>query len=227
MAMRWQELLFIHWPVRRALLRPLIPAALEIDTFDGTAWIGVVPFRMTGVRPHYMPALPGLSAFPELNVRTYVHAQGKPGVWFFSLDAANPVAVRLARWRFHLPYFDARMTIVPDQGGWRYRSTRTHRGAPRADFSGWYRPVGPVYQAAAGSLDHWLTARYCFYAADIHNRLWRCEIDHVPWPLQPAEADIATNTLLAPLGGERFDRTPLLHVAQRLDVVAWGLTRVS
>jgi uncharacterized protein len=226
LAMRWHDLLFMHWPVRSTLLRPLIPPALEIDTFDGTAWIGVVPFRMTGVRPRYTPILPWLSAFPELNVRTYVQTQGKPGVWFFSLDAANPVAVRAARWTFHLPYFDARITVAYSNGGVRYRSKRVHRGAFPAAFTGWYRPVGAVYQANPGTIDHWLTERYCLYAADRKSRLWRGDIHHHRWPLQPAEADVDTNTMLEPVGVKPPPTAPLLHFAQRLDVVAWPLTPV-
>src|SRR5262249_36943564 len=108
-AMSWHDLLFLHWPVPVDSLRPHIPAALAIDTFEGSAWLGVVPFRMSGVRPRYMPKAPWVSAFPELNVRTYVSIGGKPGVWFFSLDAANPIAVWLARATFHLPYMHARM----------------------------------------------------------------------------------------------------------------------
>src|ERR687894_454117 len=139
LSMRWQNLLFMHWPVREDVLRPLIPSALTLDTFDGSAWLGVVPFRMSGVRPRSLPRVPWLSAFPELNVRTYVTAEGKPGIWFFSLDAANPVAVRLARATFRLPYFDAEMSCRLKGDGVRYRSVRTHRGAPRAEFAARYR----------------------------------------------------------------------------------------
>src|SRR6266508_3536850 len=110
MRMQWHDLLFMHWPVNRDALRRYIPPRLEIDTFDGSAWIGVVPFRMSGVVPRLLPPVPYLSAFPELNVRTYVSAEGKPGVWFFSLDAGNPIAVEAARDVFHLPYYNAQMT---------------------------------------------------------------------------------------------------------------------
>src|SRR5688500_5474109 len=124
--MRWHELLFMHWPVPAAALRPLIPAGLELDTFDGSAWLGVVPFRMSGIRRRLLPPVPGTAAFPELNVRTYVTAGAKPGVWFFSLDAANRLAVRVARWTFHLPYYDATMSCTRDRAGEvAYRSTRT------------------------------------------------------------------------------------------------------
>jgi uncharacterized protein YqjF (DUF2071 family) len=116
MAQSWHDLLFAHWTVDTAMLRPHIPAKLEIDTFDGQAWLGIVPFSVTGVRLRWTPPLPWLSAFPELNVRTYVTAQEKPGVWFFTLDAANALAVAAARLTFHLPYFRARNAGKPGDG---------------------------------------------------------------------------------------------------------------
>lgn len=223
MAMRWHDLLFAHWPVDAAALRARIPPGLELDTFDGQAWIGVVPFRMTSIRPRLGPALPWISAFAELNVRTYVRRKHHSGVWFFSLDAANPVAVRVARWTFHLPYMDARMLCAASGDGVRYVSDRTHRGEPPAAFAARYRPTGDAYRATAGSLEHWLTERYCLFAADRHSRLYRGDIQHVPWPLQPAEAEIERNTMTAPIGIRLPDAKPLLHFARRLDVTAWRL----
>src|SRR5690606_9486240 len=140
--------LFAHWPVAPSLLRPLVPAGLELDTFDGSAWIGVVPFGMARVRPRFVPPVPLLSRFLELNVRTYVTAGGKGGVWFFSLDANSRLAVRGARWSYHLPYYDARMTLVRRDDGQRieFASARNHRGAPPATFDAAYQPTGPVRQ---------------------------------------------------------------------------------
>lgn len=227
MAMQWHDLLFMHWPIPIALLRPHIPAALSLDTFDGSAWLGVVPFHMTGVGPRYASRLPWVSAFPELNVRTYVTAEGKPGVWFFSLDAANPLAVRVARNAFHLPYFDARMSSERAGAMVRYASTRTHRGAPDAVFRGRYYPVGRPYHAAPGTLDHWLTERYRLYAADQRDRIWRGDIHHSRWPLQAAEAEIKLNTMTHQLGFELPSTRPLLHFARRLEVVAWILQLVA
>lgn len=224
MAMRWHDLLFAHWPLKPEVLRPLVPAGLELDTFDGEAWIAVVPFRMTGIRHRLGPPLPWLSAFLELNVRTYVKRGGHSGVWFFSLDAANPVAVRAARWRFHLPYFDARMRLTATAGDkFQYASLRTHRGAPPAQFEGRYRPIGKPYESKAGDIDHWLTERYCLFSADRRGQIHRGDIHHVPWPLQPAEAEIQVNTMTEPLGMRLPDTPPLLHFASRLDVVAWLL----
>jgi uncharacterized protein len=226
MAMQWHDLLFMHWPVPPVALHALIPPALALETFDGTAWLGITPFRMAGTRPRWVPPLPWLSAFPELNVRTYVTAEGKPGVWFFSLDASNPLAVRGARTLFHLPYYDAAMTAESDGEVVRYTSRRTHRGAPSAAFTGRYRSIGPIYHAAVGSLEYWLTERYCLYAADRRGRIWRGDIHHARWPLQPAEANIACNTMADPLQLTLPPRAPLLHFAQWLDVVAWALEAV-
>jgi hypothetical protein len=190
------------------------------------AWIGVVPFYMRGVGPRFFTWLPWVSAFVELNVRTYVTAGGKPGVWFFSLDASNPVAVWAARLGFSLPYFRARMLSQRRDGWIYYRSRRTHRGAPPATFMARYRPTGPVYHSQPGTLEYWLTQRYCLYAARPGGHILRGDIDHPMWPLQPAEAQVADNTMSRQLGFDLPDNLPLLHFARRLDVVAWAPTRV-
>ncbi|HMO56500.1 MAG TPA: DUF2071 domain-containing protein [Roseiflexaceae bacterium] len=222
--MEWHELLFMHWRVAPAQLQPLLPPGLLLDTYDGSAWIAIVPFRMAGVRLRGLPPLPGLAAFPELNVRTYVRIGDRPGVWFFSLDAANRVAVEAARLAFHLNYIYARMACDTASDTVLYRSRRvgTRAGAFRAH----YRPTGAVTWADTGSLEHWLTERYCLYAADRRGVIRRGEIHHAPWPLQPAEALIEINSMTAPLG-LTLQGAPLLHYAQRLDVVAWLPERVD
>jgi uncharacterized protein YqjF (DUF2071 family) len=224
MAMCWRDLLFAHWPVPAEALRGLIPPRLTLETFGGSAWLGVVPFRMTGVRPRMLPDTPGVSAFAELNVRTYVTDGQHPGVWFFSLDAASPLAVRAARASFHLPYFDAQMRCEPDGAdgaGLRYASDRTHRGAPPAALRARYRPTGPAYQSQPGSLDEWLTERYCLYAADRRGRVRRGDIWHARWPLQPAEAELDLQEMTYQIGLRPPAGPPLLHFARALDVVAW------
>lgn len=232
MSQRWCDLLFAHWPVPAAALRPLIPDRLEIDTFDGTAWVAVVPFRMEAVRSRWLPAVPWLSTFPELNLRTYVKLGERPGVFFFSLDATNPVAVSTARRWFYLPYFRARITCKPEGEGLAYRSHRDHAGAPSARFAGRYGPVGEVFRAAPGTLDHFLTERYCLYASAVSvggssEPLYRAEVDHAPWPLQPAEATITVNTLLQSVElASAAERTPLLLFARSLDVRVWPLRQV-
>ena len=221
MAQSWHDLLFAHWPVSVELLRQQIPAHLEIDTFDGQAWLAVVPFRMSGVRLRGMPAAPWLSAFPELNVRTYVSCEGKPGVWFFSLDAGNRIAVAIARAWFHLPYFRAQMSCLDYDGYIQYRSERVHRGAPAASLEGRYRPVGDAFSPQPGTLEHFLTERYCLYAADGRGRLLRGEIHHPPWSLQMAEAEFSRNSMTAAAGIPLPAARPLLHFARRQDVVVW------
>ena len=226
MEQSWHDVLFAHWDVPAESLRALIPAGLALDLFEGQAWLGVVPFRMTGVRPRFVPAMPWLSAFPELNVRTYVTAWGKPGVWFFSLDAGNPLAVAIARAWFHLPYYRAQMRIR-DASGWiQYASMRTHDGAAPADFQGRYRPVGEPFFGVRGTLEHFLTERYCLYTSGAGHRLYRGEIHHAPWALQLAEAEIQVNTMAACLGIRLPAELPLLHFSRRQDVAVWRLQRL-
>jgi uncharacterized protein YqjF (DUF2071 family) len=221
LVMSWHDLLFMHWPVPAEALRPLIPASLYLDTFDGDAWLGVVPFRMSGVHPRFLPAIPQLSDFPELNLRTYVSAEGKPGIWFFSLDAHNKLAVRLARATFKLPYYDARMSCRISGEEVRYRSVRTHRGAPPTRFEGRYRPTGEVFESRPDSLENFLTERYCLYSADNRGRVSRGDIHHHMWPLQGAEAEMETVDMTAQIGVNLPHTEPLLHYARRLDVLAW------
>jgi uncharacterized protein YqjF (DUF2071 family) len=226
MRQTWRDLLFMHWPVPVEAIRQRIPPGLAVDTFEGRTWLAVVPFRMSGVRPRHVPPIPWLSAFPELNVRAYVVRDGRPGVWFFSLEAGNPAAVAAARRLFHLPYFRARMALRRDGARIRYTSRRAHRGAPAAEFAGAYGPTGAVYRSRPGTLEHWLTERYCLYAADAAGRVYRGEIHHDPWPLQPAEADIGVNTMAASHGLALPGVAPLLHFARKLEVVVWPLERV-
>lgn len=231
MAQTWQHLLFAHWPIAPELMRTLIPPALELDLFDGVAWIGVVPFLMSGVRPRWLPAMPWLSHFLELNVRTYVVTRDrgveKHGVYFFSLDAANPVAVQIARTWFRLPYFNAAMTIVHQGAEVRYASRRTHHAATDAVLGSRYQPTSEVYNATPGAIDHWLTERYCLYTTDRQGHPFIGEIHHLPWPLQHAAAEFTANSMASAAGLSLPATAPLLHFARRLDVVVWPLRRVE
>lgn len=219
----WHDLLFAHWPLAPAEIRPLVPPQLALDLFDGQCWIGVVPFWMSGVRVRGLPPLPGLSRFPELNVRTYVTYGGKPGVYFFSLDAANHSAVRAARKFFHLPYFYALMNSSERAGTIFYSSTRNQT---QAEFRASYQPTGPVQLSEEGSLTDWLTARYCLYTTH-RDRAYRCEIHHSPWPLQAAEAKFERNTMAAAASIALPDLPPLLHFSKRLEVLIWPLRRAG
>jgi uncharacterized protein YqjF (DUF2071 family) len=200
----------------------LVPQGLEIQEFGGSAWVGVVPFRMAGVMLRGLPDLPWISAFPELNVRTYVERDGRPGVWFLSLDATQPLAVWAASTLFHLPYYRATMSAEDDGARVHYRSARA---SFRFDAS--YEPVTPVYRSQPGSLEHWLTERYCLFAEDRASNLWRTDVHHAPWPLQRAESEIRVNTMMS-AHGLRADGPPVTqHFARRIDVVAWSSERLG
>lgn len=222
----WHELLFAHWPISPEILRPLIPPVLTLDTYEQQAWVGIVPFRMSYVRPRGVPPVPGLSAFPELNVRTYVTVNGIPGIHFFSLDAGNSIAVALARTLFHLPYFKASMKCHRVGGVIRYYSHRTHHGAPSADFIAVYGPIGPVTYSRPGTLVHWFTERYCLYTV-VNKHVYRGDIHHPPWPLQTAELEITRNTMARSHNIQLPDTSPLLHYADRQEVLIWPLQALS
>lgn len=226
MAQSWQNLLFAHWAYPAEKVHPLIPKPLRLDTWDGMAYIGVVPFLMNHVRGRSLPEVPTTNRFLELNVRTYVTYQDKPGVWFFSLDASNLLAVRFARLAFHLPYFDADMAMTYHRNRWiQYDSRRTHRGVRSADFIARYRPTSDVYHSQAGSLEEWLTERYCLYAVDKENNIYRGEIHHDMWNLQSAEAEIVVNTMGHATQLALPITAPILHYVENIDVLAWYLEK--
>jgi hypothetical protein len=221
MGQTWENLAFVHWRVAVDELRPLIPAGLEIEEFDGSAWLGIVPFRITSLRARGMAPVRGVSAFNELNVRTYVHAaDGKPGVWFFSLEATSRLAVRAARRWYRLPYFDARMSL--DDDGRRIGFECARLSERDKAFSGVARAVGEPSTSPVESLEFFLVERYCLYAEG-GGALWRAEIHHAPWVIAVGEAEIGLNSIApVPLSG-----APLCHVAGRQDVVVWPLRRLT
>jgi len=182
---------------------------------------------MSNVRPRWVPPLPKLSRFVELNVRTYVTLHGIPGVYFFSLDASNPIAVALARTFFHLPYFNALMSTERLDDTIHYSSRRNHRGAPPAEFKATYRPITPVAFARQGSLEWWLTERYCLYSVVGNQRVYRADIHHIQWQLQLAELNATCNTMAAFHGIHLPDTPPLLHYTQRQEVLIWSPLRVK
>jgi uncharacterized protein YqjF (DUF2071 family) len=219
----WHDLLFAHWPVPANVLRPLVPPQLPLDAFDGQCWVGVVPFHMSNVRLRGVPPLPLLSAFPELNVRTYVTLENKPGVYFFSLDAANVPAVWSARALYHLPYFYAHMRAQVRRDEVDYASERF---LTPAEFKAKYRPVRAAELRARQTLEVWLSERYCLYTV-WRNRVYRGEIHHPRWPLQDAEAEFESNTMASAAGIKLPDTRPLLHFSKRQDVLIWPLQRIK
>lgn len=228
MAQRWTDLLFAHWPVDANALRGIVPDSLPLDQFKNQAWISIAAFFLSHLRARRLPALPLISEFPEVNVRTYVTLGDKPGIYFFSLDAGSALAVAAARATYFLPYFRAKMNIrAAADGTLQYESRRTDsRGRP-AELSARYRPLGLISRARPGSLDHFLTERYCLYAIDHAGRIRRAEIHHHPWPLQPADAEIRTNTMVSAAGIELPGTPPRLSFSSRLDVVVWAPRRVD
>ncbi|MCA8969209.1 MAG: DUF2071 domain-containing protein [Planctomycetes bacterium] len=226
MSMDWNDLLFLHWPIGAEALRPSIPAPLELETFDGKAWLGVVPFRMARVRARCTPPLPWISTFPELNLRTYVRHGGHSGVFFYSLDAHQKLAVRVARASFGLPYFDARMSCRSVDGGIEYECERTHRGTPPASFRARYAPRGAASAAEPGSLEHFLVERYSLFVVDRRGRARRGDIWHEPWPLQPANFEIEQCDMTRLAGVELPQQAPHARFATGLRVRAW-MPRIS
>lgn len=245
----WGKLLFMHWPIDPGILRPLIPSELSIDTFEGQAWIGVVPFTMWGIRASFLPPVPGTSAFHELNVRTYVHCQGLPGVWFFSLDAANRLAVWGARTFYHLPYFNATMRLNQKGNAIEYSSVRRDsmtyaqffaaeakgfsadfdsaqfQNLPPANLETSWQVGDPLPQARPGSIEFFLTERYCLYAY-WRGRLWRSRIFHDRWPLRAASLNSSQSTMIESLGIAQPKSEPLLLYAESIAVDIWPLQRV-
>jgi uncharacterized protein len=220
MGQTWRDLLFAHWPLSADALANFVPAPLELDAYDGSAWLGITPFVLTALRPVAAPPPPLLATFPEINVRTYVTYAGKPGILFLSLDAASRLAVIAARRFYRLPYFHARISARGADGAVDYASKRIDERGHDARFRGRYAPTGREAEAPPGSLEAFLTERYCLYTLDEDARLLRAEIHHRPWQLRPADAEIAVN-VMPPPGVELPGRAPLVHFSARQDVLIW------
>jgi len=231
MRQQWHHLLFLHWEVPPQELQALLPKELTVDTFEGKAYVGLVPFTVTGVRPPFLPPLPGVSNFHEINVRTYVHRDGvDPGVWFFSLDASSSLAVTGARAVYKLPYFHSSIDF-----------TATDEPLPRIEFNSYrddcrgarpanahirYAPAdGVVTHASPGTIEHFLVERYLLYAADDDHQLHRARVSHQPYPLQRAEAETIEETLVWAAAIRRPDSAPLRYYARAVDVKVYPLRK--
>jgi uncharacterized protein YqjF (DUF2071 family) len=242
----WDNLLFAHWKVPFNKVRAVVPAELELDTYEGSCYVGVVPFAMANVRPRYFPSVPLLSNFLELNLRTYVKTprtaeadlaaaavsndsagragqQGGGGVYFFSLDCSNAVAVELGCKVYQLPYYNALMKLATDGGWHHYQCVRLHAGEEQLKFKASYREIGPVIYSQPGSLEAFLTERYCFLLSH-QGTICRGDVHHKPWPLQAAEAKIDMNTMASKFSFDLSSEEPILHYSKHLDTVEWPLT---
>ena len=224
MVQTWLDLLFAHWPVDPTVLRSIVPSAFDLDLYEGQAYVAVVPFSMTNVTLRGIPPLPLVSTFPEMNLRTYVRVADRPGIYFFSLDAANSLAVRMARLWLNLPYHRAEMSSVARASAIEYRSRRL---AEPAELVAAYEPRGSEEEPRPGSLDHFLTERYCLYAIDRSARPYRLDIHHPPWRLRSADARFDRNTVVAAAGITLPASVPLLHFSKRQDMIAWRPVRLQ
>lgn len=227
MTQTWHNLLFAHWPCSPDALRPLLPEKVTLDTFDRQAWVGIIAFRMTDIRLHGFPVIPMFAQFPEINVRTYVTVNNRPGVYFLSLDTNNATTIAVARSWFRLAYHHARISFEMVGESVNFGSTRVERSVPEAQFSGSYRPSSGVCIYKAGTLEHWLTERYCYYSARRRGDPICGEVHHAPWPLQRAEVEIAANTMAMSHGIQLPDTQPLLHYAHYVKALVWNPRRLT
>ncbi len=221
LSMEWHDLLFLHWPVDPALLQHQLPPGLELETHDGSAWLGVVPFRMVRTRWRWLPPVPTASNFAELNVRTYVRAGGRSGVWFFSLDAASRLAVEGARLGFGLPYFRAGMECRRSGESVAYASERRDRRGPPAHFQARWTSDGPHATAAPGTLAHFLVERYAMFARH-RGRIVGAEIAHAPWQLAAVRLDLERLDMTRLLGFDLGLAPASVLAARPVAVAAWS-----
>lgn len=224
MKQTWNDLLFAHYPIKLEVLRKLVPDLLPLDSFNGMGWIGVVPFHMTDIRLRGLPPIPGTDRFPELNVRTYVTLNGKPGVYFFSLDATNRLAVKVAQMFYHLPYLAADINVQHDGTKIDFESRR--RSDADVNLMCSYRPISKPYYAAKGSFDYWMTERYCLYTLNKRGVPLRCDILHEPWQLQHAKAEFRHNTMLSKQGIQVDNEMPIVHFSKKIVVRMWPLVHI-
>jgi uncharacterized protein YqjF (DUF2071 family) len=219
----WLDLLFDHWRVPEEALRRVVPRQLPLDIYEGSAWLGLTPFLVRGLRLRGTAPVPLLSSFPEINLRTYVCVDDKPGIYFLSLDAGSWPAVYVARRSYRLPYFHSRIATDSTDGWIRYSARRTSGDGPPAEFEARYRPEGEPLPHTPGSLERWLAERYCLYTLNERRQVQRGEIHHPAWPLRRAAAEISANTMATPCGIELAGE-PLLHFSARQDVALWSLS---
>ena len=229
MRQTWRHLLFAHWPVPAETLKPILPKGIELDTYNGQAYVGVLPFYRTNVRVRMLPQIPGVSSMPQINIRTYVRREDKPGVYFLALDTNNLPTVLMTRLTLGLPYYQAELkwSTRRDSTGTRIEchSTRLGSADRKQSLGVSFEPISVADETVDGSLDHWLVERYCLYTVHL-NRLLRVDIHHKKWKIQHATAKFYEHSLLDTYlhHEERTERVraPLLHYAREMDALMWA-----
>ena len=227
MRQSWRNFLFTHWPIPTEILRPHIPSALEIDTYNGSAWLGVVVFVMEGIYPRGLSSISLTPTFPEINVRTYVHYNGKPGIFFMSLDVGDWASYTIAKRWYRLPYKKADISFQKEGQTFYCQSVRKGKTNPPISFQVKYTPVSEVYFPKEGTLDHWLTERYCLFSTNNGINIFCGEIHHRPWPLQKVEAEISRNTLLTPFKIDGTEVQPIYHFSKGVDTFFWNIKKIA
>lgn len=226
MRQSWNNLLFSHWPVSPEVLRPHIPSTLKIDTFEQFAWVGIVLFVMEGIYPRGISSVSLVPKFPEINVRTYVQYNGKPGVFFMSLDVEDWASLTIAKKWYRLPYRAAQISYKKEGQTYYFHSIRKDRTNIPIMFKGNFTPRSEVFFPKKETLDHWLTERYCLYSTNHRGNIYCGEIHHRPWPLQTVEAEISSNTLFSPFNIDIPKVRPLFHFSKGVDTLIWNIKKI-
>ncbi|MEH7125174.1 DUF2071 domain-containing protein [Bacillus sp. JJ1532] len=227
MRQTWRDLLFIHWPIPSEKLRKHIPASLEIDTFNGSAWLGIIVFVMDGIYPRGLPNISILPKFQEINVRTYVKCNGKSGIYFLSLDVCDWASYTIAKRWLRLPYQSAQISIEKKGQNFHYKSIRKRKTKYEITIDGTYKPLEEVYLPKEGTLDHFLTERYCFFSSNNGIHTYCLEIHHQPWQLQKTEIEIYKNTLFTPFNIDVNKVTPISHFSKGTDSLIWNIKKIG
>ncbi|QJX81113.1 YqjF family protein [Priestia megaterium] len=226
MRQTWRNLLFLHWPIPLKKLRPYVPSSLQIDTFNGSAWIGVILFVLEGIYPRGISSISLTPKFPEINVRTYVKRDGKPGIYFMSIDVGNWASLNIAKRWYRLPYHSAQISFRKEGQTFYCQSTRKGNTNSPISFKGKYAPVSEVYFSKEGTLDHWLTERYCLYSSNNGANIYSGEILHQPWPLQKAEIEIFRNNLFIPFHFNLSEVEPIAHFSIGVDSLIFNIKKI-
>lgn len=226
MRQTWKNVLFLHWPIPLEKLRPHIPTSLQIDTYKGTAWLGIILFVLEGIYPFGLSSISLTPKFPEINVRTYVTYNGKPGIYFLSIDVDNWASLKIAKHWYHLPYHSAHISFQKEGESFHCHSVRRENRNDPLSFHCKYASVSDVYAPKEGTLDHWLTERYCFYSSNNGVSIYCGEIHHQPWPLQKAKIELVNHTLFTPFHFDLPEEKPVIHFSPGVDSLMWNIKKI-